>query len=432
MARKLFVFSLLLLFAIALGAPAQEAAGREAEKEIRSTLEKEEITLADLFRLAELANPTLAAAESAVWAKAGRARQAGLYPNPAIEFEVEELSTSDPSDRKDKVSLVQPLILGGRRGAAVAAARAEQEVAAQTFLDARRNVFRRIHALWAEQLYFREASSAFEELLGVANHTLGIAQTRFDARAAPESQVTKALLEVYELEVAQQQLAQEQAIGSAELLSLLGGIGVPLDRLVGELHADDISEGELLRTTDLDDHPALHAAQRKIDAAESSLRKARAARIPDLGIFFGYGRYRATDEGFVEAGLSVPLPIFNRNQGRVAETQSLVAQAHDRARIVHNDLKLTLEVAQQRYLTAREQLRATVSRIVPAADRGLTQAQEGYRVGHLPFLELVDAQRTLANVRLQTLELRKDLTVAEAELMSLIGTGPYGETGETP
>ena len=432
MARKLFALLLLLLIVLHRPAPAQGSAGGEAGGEIHSILENEEITLADLFRLAELGSPTLAAGRNGIRAMAGRARQAGLYPNPSVGFEIEEFSTSTPGDRKEKVSLVQPVILGGRRGAAVAAALAEQEVAAQTYRETRRSVFQRIHTLWAEQLYFREARSAFDELLAVANHTLGIARIRFDARAAPESQVTKALLEVYELEVARQQLAQEQATGSAELVSLLGGARVPLDRLVGDLPTDSISAGELLRSTDLKDHPARHAAQRQIEAAEYSLREARAARIPDLGFSFAFGRSRATDDEFVEAGLSVPLPIFNRNQGQVARAQSLVEQAHNRARIVHNDLKLTLETARQRYLAAREQLHTTVSRIVPAADRGLTQAREGYRVGRLPFLELIDAQRTFASVRLHTLELRRDLTVAEAELMSLLGKSPHGEAGETP
>ena len=432
MALKIFVFQLILLLATFSAAPAIEVGSEDTGDEICSILEKKKITLADLFWLADLASPTLAVARSNVQVKAGRARQAGLYPNPSIELEIGELSTRDPNDRKEKVSLVQPLILSGRRGAAVTAARAEQEAAVQRYYCARTDVFRRIHILWVEQLYFREANAAFEELLRVAGLTLGVAQTRFESRAAPESQVTKALLEVYELEVGQQQLAQEQAKGSAELSSLLGGVPIPFDRLVGTLEPDSISTSELLNSAVLDEHPALQAAQWNIDAAKASLQEAKAARIPDIGLFVAYGRYRAIDEGFVEAGLTVPLPIFNRNQGRVAEAQSVVVQAQERARIERNNLKTKLEVAIQRYLTFRDQLNVAMSRIMPVAERGLSQAQEGYRVGHLPFLELIDAQRTLANIRLRTLELRKALVVVEAELMSLVRTGPYGERGKKP
>ncbi len=430
MAWKPILFSLVLLFAKALPVPAQGAGNGAAGAEVRSILDKEEVSLADLFRVAELANPTLAAARNGVEAKAGLTRQAGLYPNPAVEFEIEELSTSNPDDRKEKVSFVQPVILSGRRGAAVAAARSEQEAAAQTFLNVRRDVYRRIHTLWAEQLYFREADEAVEELLRLANRTLSIARARFEARAAPESQVTRALLEVYELEVVQQELAKQQASGSAALSALLGGGHIPFDRFAGSLEAESDSTIELLRSVDVDEHPAVQAARRETDAARASLREARAARIPDLDVFVAYGRYRAIDAGFVEAGVSVPLPIFDRNQGQIAELRSSIAQGEDRARTVHNDLEVAFEVARRRYHTTRDQLQDLRNRIMPAAERGLEQAQEGYRVGRLPFLELIDAQRTLSDVRLRILELRKDLIVAEAELMSLVGAGPYDEGGK--
>ena len=61
---------------------------------------------------------------------------------------------------------------------------------------------------------------------------------------------------------------------------------------------------------------------------------------------------------------------------------------------------------------------------------GLDQAQEAYRVGRLMFLELVDAQRTYTDVRLRTLELRRDLAKVEADWMSLLGRGAYANPGE--
>jgi cobalt-zinc-cadmium efflux system outer membrane protein len=244
--------------------------------------------------------------------------------------------------------------------------------------------------------------------------------------------VTKALLEVYELELSQQRLVEEHAKASAELTSLLGGIQIPHDQLIGTLDSDSIAVSELLRSATLDEHPAMQAAQRDIAAAEASLRAAKAARIPDLELYAAYGRSRASDAGFIEAGLSFPLPLFDRNQGRVAEARSLVAKARNEARIVDNELEVALEAARQRYLTVRAQLQAGSNRILPAAERGMSQAQEGYRVGHLPFLELIDAQRTLASARMQALELRRELIVAEAELTSLLQANTYGEERNEP
>jgi len=428
--RKLLVLPLFLIvlphrftYAATADGSIEMAAQQE---EVSVILAKQEIALPDLFRLAELTNLSLAAARSAVDIEAGRTRQAGLYPNPTFDVEVEELSTRTSEFRKDKVALVQPLILSGRRGAAVSAARANHASADYARQHTRREVFRRIHTLWAAQLYFHDAERAVDELLEVANRTLDIAQTRFDARAAPESHVTKALLEVYGLDVVRQQLTEERVQGTAELLSLFDGTQVPLDRLVGSLDRDPIDDA----SAHVDDHPALWAAKTNVDAAAATLRAVKAARVPDLGLFVAYGKVRPADEGFVEAGISIPLPLFDRNQGRVAESHALVAQANQHLRIVENDLDVTLAVTRQRYHTARELRDTALNRIVPAAERGLAQAQEGYRVGRLPFLELIDAQRTHASVRRQMLELKRALAAAEADLMSLVGVGPYGETGE--
>lgn len=429
MARKLIVFWLLLLLGNAL--VAQEAAHEEKEEAVRSIIEKKHITLDDLFRLAELSNPSISAAKNSVQAKSGRLRQMNLYPNPTLEAGIEDFSTSREGDRTEKVSIVQPLVLSGRLGAAADAAHAEREAALQTYYSIRRDVFRSIHLNWVDQLHFQDAMAEIEELLRVAKRTLEIAQTRFDARAAPESQVTKALLEVFELELDEQQLIQGQRIVSAELSSLLGGESILLVQLAGSLAQTSISGDEVHSIALSKGHPALQSAQWNIDAALASVNEAKAARYPDLELSFGYGRVRALDESFLEFGLSLPLPIFDRKQGRLAETRSEAAVARDLARLIASDLQVDLETARQRYLTASDQLNTLVDRIGPAAERGLTQAQNAYKVGRLSFLELIDAQHTHADVRLRTLELKKDRLVAEAELMSLVGIGPYEMREET-
>lgn len=446
--RKLKAMPLLILVGIALLTPIQvspaaatsdPAASPLDDPEVGAILAHSQISLSDLFRLAELTNPALAAARTGIQAQAGRVKQAGLYPNPELALGFEEMFLADPDIHKRRVELMQPLIIGKRRGAAVDAARASLASADQQLNQTRRQVLRRVHQLWADQLYFQEAEAALAELLGVANSSLEIARTRFEARAAPESQVTKAMLEVYELEVAQQQLAQDRVQGSAEFAAFFGEVPVPLDRLAGSLDPsldpdhDAESAAQVLQAhvdTLVGTHPAYRSARLQIAAAEAALRAAKAERIPDLNLSFAYGNFEPINENYIEATISLPLPLFDRNQGRVAETQSLVTQAEYQARIVENNLVVALATAQQRHQMMHEQLSEVTDRIVPAAERGLDQAQEAYRVGRLMFLELVDAQRTYTDVRMRTLELRRELARAEADLMSLLGVGTYADPGE--
>lgn len=408
-----------------------QAISNPTQREIDAILARSSITLPDLFRLAVLVNPDLAVARSEVQIRTGRVTQAGLYPNPELTLAVEDLSLADADNHTLKVGLSQALIVGGRRGAATDAARALLASADHGLRQQRRESLRRVHRLWARQLYFREAEAVFDELLAVAESTLEIARTRFEARAAPESHVTKALLEVYELEVARQSLGRDRITAAAEFAAFFGGLALPLDRLSGTLDQAHVIAPE---KTDIDeivkDHPLLSAARMRIAGAEAAQREAAAARIPDLGFFVAYGNREPHDENFVEGGVSIPLPLFDRNQGRLAETRSLVVQAEHQQRIVAKDLAAKLVSARQRHDLLHEQLAAFGERIAPAARRGFDQAQAAYRVGRLVFLELVDAQRTLAGVRLRTLELRKDLALADADLSSLVGTGPYADPGD--
>jgi cobalt-zinc-cadmium efflux system outer membrane protein len=415
----------------AAGNESQESRQAEVRREIEVILARPAIGLADLFRIGELVNPDLAVARIEIQARTGRMQQAGLYPNPELSFEVEEMSVDDPSFNKQKLEISQALLIGGRRGAAVNAARTEVDRAGEYALQARRQALGRIHEWWADQIHFREMEAAFDTLLGGAERTLAIAKTRFEAKAAPEAHVTRAMLEVYDLEVVRQDFERRRVRSAAEMKVLLGGIEVPVDRLRGSLDPDAQAFSLPPDTSaEIDDHPTLRAARLGVEVAEAMLETAKKERIPDLNLFAAYGRSRPDEGNFVEGGISLPLPIFHRNQGRVAETRSLVAMARHRERLAVHELEVALATARLNHRTAHEQLDQLAERIAPAAERALTQAQEAYRSGRLMFLELVDAQRTYNDVLLRTMELRRDLALAEADLMSLLGAGPYADIGE--
>ena len=425
------LLSLLLVGALARASQAGEERALVVQGEVRSILEKETIGLNDLFRVADLASPAIAVARNGVGAAQGRARQAGLYPNPTLEFEIEDLSLEDPDDRTDKLKLVQPLIISGRRSGAREAAEAEYDASVHELVRMRRDVFRQVHILWVELLHSLEADAVFEELLEVANRTLEIARARFELKAAPESQVTKAHLAVYELELSRGRLEDGREKSSSELSALLGGLRIPVDRLGGWVRPDPADyDLQALSAEVLEGHPAVLESRERVSAAEAALRVAKSSRIPDLELFIAYGRSRASDEDFMEGGVAVPIPLFDRNQGRITEARYLVTQAEQDEKSVKSQLTAKLASTHLRYSTLREQLRVTQKEMEPAARRGMEQALEGYRAGRLSFMDLIDAQRTLADIRLRGLDLARDHGMAGAELMSLVGRGIYEEQGE--
>jgi len=420
----LMIFMLMLLCVVqpVLADPQTREYGNRA-LEVDSLLAKKEITWGDLVRLAELTSPTLSSAKNNVDSQTAWVEQASAYPNPTLGLDIGEMSASDPDDRKEKVSLVQSLIVGGRRGARMEAARANREKAINQALSIRRNVMFNLRTMWIEEFHYRKLDATLLELLALANSTLDIARTRFEAKAAPESQVTRALLDVYGLEVQRQEHSLKRLESQAKLMALLGGTDVPMERFS---HSDDSfheAMADLLLMQNVADHPDQTAAHLGVDSAKATLHQVKAERIPDLDVFVAYGRNRGADDNFLEAGISLPLPLFDRSQGLVAAHQAEVALARDQAQLVDNKLQNQLAVARHRYLNARDQLEVVAGEILPAAERGLEQAQEGYRVGRVQFLELMDAQSTLGTVRLRSIELHREMARAEAQLMSLADAG---------
>lgn len=412
------------VFVYAAPTLALERRDSDVQAEVESILTLEAIALPDLFRLAELTSPIIAAARSEVSASAGRVRQAGAYANPSIGVGIEEASVDDFSDRKQVVEIMQPLLLGTRPGPAKAAMSAELTAATQRLQDTRRDVCGQAHALLIAIHDHRARSAVLTELIAEAAKTHDIARKRFEARAVPESHVTRALVERLELEMEGERARSGQLSAVERLGALLGGREIPSDRLAPPPPiTEDIEAAGIvdrLRT-----HPRIAAASRATDAAELRHRWVRARRLPDFDLRAAYGRQMDLDQDFFEAGIGVRLPLFNRNQGEVQEALAGVHQAEQRARTVRSDLVAQLTIANRDRSLAASQLATHRDVLEPAAERGLQQARAAYQAGTLSFLELLDAQQAYARVRIRTLELERDFRLATAELSGLAGLGPY-------
>lgn len=393
----------------------------------------DEITIEDLLQAAERFNPRISEARAAIGVAAGETWQASLYPNPSLEFEAEEipLSAGGLSQTKTTIGVLQPIIVSARRSAAVASGSAEQRARGWDLQQTRRAVFGNIRHQLAEVLYLREAIRLNGSLLEVAGQTLRIAETRFQARAAPESEVLRASVEADSLDLAIGRLRRDLAAAGERLNMLVGGREVPFDRLTIELASTgpelDLVPLELLLR---EYHPSLLAASDRIKAAEHGVEEAKAGRHPDVTARLAYGWDGELEQHILEAGLSIPLTIFDRNQGDILKARFELIASKEHARAELNRLRAELAATYQRYMAAREQIAAFEQRIVGAAETSLAQTREGYTAGKLLFLDLLDAQRTLAHARVARLNLVRDLNTSWAQLHAILGESLQQPNGE--
>lgn len=390
-----------------------------------------EVTLADLLRVAEMHNARLAATRSEAGIAAGRAWQAWLYPNPSVEVEAEEITFGDGADGSEvKVGVSQPLVLGGRREAAVNAAEAEREARLLDAAAVRRELFGDVSGEFAQLASLRKQARLYGELRGVIEGTLEVARTRVEARAAPEMELIRVRVELQRLEVAARRVDRQIEAAERRLSALLGAaveaerLAEPADSALAPI--DFAALESRVRAT----HPSLAALEQEIAAAESRLAKARAERTPDLALRAAVGYSDESDDGIVELGAGMELPLWDRKQGAILAERFGVLRARQELAAKGDALAAELADAVGAYETAREEAAATREAIVPDAQRAFELTRTAYEAGRASFLDVFDAQRTLVEARVALVEAEGRAAAALAQVGGIAGPREAGDTVE--
>ena len=373
-----------------------------------ATLPTTSVTLADLLQLAEQTNPELRSSRFAVGVSAGQAWQAGLYPNPTASVRSGEIGF-DGDSSNTILGVTQPIVIGNRLRAAVAAADAEEAAKLAEVARVRREVFGRVAELHASVLERDAQIKLVDELISVASKTLSIAETRFEARAVAEPDVIRPRVEVYQLRADRQRLAQELAAAEKQLGLLLRTDPIGADRLIAQipLMPEPLDEEVLVSAVKLA-HPAL-------------IVEVRAERVPDLNVSAGIGYSDEGDQGIAEIGVGAEIPLWDRRQGDIMSARFELMQRRQNKVVTQNRLLSTLAEELGAYNAARDQLAVIRDQVVPDAQRAFDQIDESYRAGRSSFIELLDAQRTLMQSRRTQIELAGRACVARARIAAICG-----------
>lgn len=385
-------------------------------------LKKDSLTLDDVLALAEAMNPQLAAERKNVDLATAAVWDAGLYPNPFATLQVEDYRTRGGFGSSKRTAGVGiPLVVSGRIGAATSVAEKERDAAAANFVWRRREFLTEVKRAFTAHLAARRSSELLRETRDLAKSFRDVTNERFKAQAVPEMELLKASVQLARSE-SDLKLAERDLAVSLKTLQTLMGADLPKATFTGDLvtrFGEPSLEG--LRAQLTNAHPLLGAAMREREAAVLRVALVRAERIPDLGLEIRGGVDGAGD-AVVEGGLSVPLPLFNRAQARLASAEIQARRAEDVVAAVRNDLLLRLATAHAAFLSAQERVKTYLEDILPKAERANGQTQEGYRLGKFSYLDVLDSQRTLADARIAYAASLAELNLAATELEKISGT----------
>nr|WP_269807429.1 TolC family protein [Pseudomonas sp. NMI795_08] len=381
------------------------------------------ISLPQALSTAMDANPDLAAARQEIGIADGARKQAGLIPNPEISYEMEDTRRSTSTTT---VTLSQTLELGGKRGARVEVATYGQSVA-QLELDRRVNGLRAdvVQAFYAA-LRAQTGLDLAKQSLDLTERGLRIVDGRVRAGKSSPVEATRAQVQLAEARLQVRRAETEKTTAYQQLAQVTGSSVTVFDRL----ESPTLSPGLPPRTEELlaqlDQTPEMRQAVVQIDKSDASLGAEKAQRIPNLTVSVGSQYDRSVRERVNVVGLSMPLPLFDRNQGNILSASRRADQARDLRNAVELRLRAETQTALNQWSTAMQEVESYDKTILPSAQQAVDTATRGFEMGKFGFIEVLDAQRTLIVARGQYLESLAAATNARAQVERV-----YGEVGST-
>ncbi|NMZ43092.1 TolC family protein [Pseudomonas proteolytica] len=376
------------------------------------------LTLESALQNAFAGNPDLAAAQWEIDIAQGGRQQAGLIPNPVASWDAEDTRRST---RTTTVKLSQTLELGGKRGARIEVASRAQEAAAQE-LEQRRNLLRAevidgfYGALWAQ-----ERLELAQRSMALAERGLVIANGRVTAGKASPVEATRAQVEVSQIRLERSRAEIGVSDAYRRLAAITGSATIGFERVeAGAVNTPALPSATQLLAR-LESTADLRLAQLQIQQRDAGLGLEKAQRIPDLDISIGSQYDASVRERVNLVGVSMPIPLFNRNQGNVLAASRRADQARDLRNATELRLRTETRQALDLWATANSEVRAFNQVILPAAQSAVDSATRGFEMGKFNFLDVLDAQRTLIAARTQYLAALAQATDAWVRIERIYG-----------
>lgn len=371
------------------------------------------LTLPQALEEASARSPAVVAAEAEVAAAEARVRQAGYRSNPELSLEVENVAGTGElrgiQSMETTLAVNQRLDLGGRRGARVDAARAELEVQRVRLAIARADLAQSVREQFARAVAAREKLAQATENVERARELARVAGILVDEGRDPPLRALRARSALAQAE-AEREAAEAEELAARSSMAALFGVDVPVSAVTGTVI--DIAGHEVRPEASLD----VRLADAERAAAEAGVRQQLSERRLDPAVGVGVRHLKESGDVGVVAGVSMPLQIFDRNQGNIAAARSALAAADARRASTLATTTARARNAIANVEAAKRRVDALEKAAVPEAAEALRLTELSYREGRSSLVELLDVQNAYTSARTALTEARLALALAVAEL----------------
>lgn len=410
--RTFYIFSIFLVLL--------SSVAKADEYSLSSTLSEPtgSITLTDALNLALSANPDLSVVLREREAMDGVRVQAAARPNPSISTLMEDTRNST---RQTTILLDQPIELGNKRDNRIKSADIRYDAVNIDLTIKKSEVYANVLAAFYDVLAAQERLSLAKSSLDVAKQAREAASKKVQAGKISPVEETKSKVAESGIRIEANQAASTLNTTRKRLAALWGSSSPRFLQAEGQIENIPAIPSLQELTTMLDNAPSIQRAKLEIDIRQAQVNIENAKRTPDLTLSIGAKRNEELGLNQAVLGFSIPIPIFDRNQGNLQEAVSRTDKARDEFTAFKIQLETQLSSAYERLSTARQSVETLQQEILPGAQSAFDAATKGFEFGKFNFLDVLDAQRTLFQAKSQYINALQEAHQASAEIKRILG-----------
>jgi len=399
-------------------------------------------TLGGLERIALERNPTLAQAAAKIDISRGKALQAGLYPNPIVGYEGEQIGAAGTAGERQGAFIQQEIVRGGKLRLSRAKYTQEAYQAELQALAQQLRVINGIHLAFYAVLADQRLIDVHRELLKNAEDAVKTTEELVNVGQANRPDLLQARIEAKRTRVDLQTAENNYRKSWEHLVTTVGSPELPPTPLAGKLEPDGPPlEWDTALCRLLQDSPEMQFAQAEVVRDQITVQREKVEPIPNAIVRAATGYNFETQNQTADVSVGFRLPLFDRNQGTIQQAQAELARAHQEVTRLELSLRHRLADVFARYRNALVSVEDFRQDSLPMAREAYQLLMDQFRKRRAAWPQVLVAERTYQQLSVEYVKALIELRRAEVEINGLLlvdglteppGPRPGGHIDATP
>jgi len=388
--------------------------------------QKTTITLEELQQMALQSNPTFAQSAANIQAAEGRKKQSGLYPNPTVGYQGEEIRGGSFHGGEQGFFVQQDIVLGGKLGLNRKIFDQELKQAETEAEEQKLRVVTNVRMSYIQALAAQQTLELRQNLNKLADDAVETSHQLANVGQADAPDVLASEVEAQQAQLAVIMAEQNQQRVWKALAAVVGNPRLPLMKLEGKLEdTPPVNTDELVEKI-VNESPAVRIAELGVKRAEAALVREKRESIPDLQLRGGLEQNRELLsapsgkavglQSFADVGMKIP--IFNRNQGNIATAKADAERAKREVERVRLLLRERAASVVQTYTFSQIAVDRYKNQMIPGAQKAYEMYSKKYQEMAAAYPQVLISQRTLMQLEVSYITVLESFATSSLSLQS--------------